>query len=895
MTSSGVKNPICKNDHKIDSLIHNSELLNLLNLNEITTFTKVQIKAIRNRLFFHQNLLICSPSGSGKTLIGLLAIANLLLNFSGNAIYLVPYKSLAQEKELQFQHFFQSLNIQVQAITSDNDDPLSVLDSYKIIITTYEKCDALLRMNHPYLEKTRCIIVDEIHEIGLNERGGRLEFLLVRLFHYIPIVQIIALSATIGNAKQLTNWLSHITRPFRLIYSDFRPIPLKYFFLKYTNKIASIRQICKNIIEQKGQIIIFVSTRKKCIRYGIKLKKTITKLLNQEEIQELEQIQNKLKENHSFAPNLDELLLNGIAYHNASLSYADRKLVEEAFKQKKLKILIATTTLAAGINLPARAVILTDIYQYQKYWKITNHDFTRPNAKISPSGNGVVYPIDPNMFFQMLGRAGRMGYDHQGDAFILVKNKAELEFVQNYYFEIKKIFIQEKQEQSNSIIDDSNCHLPKKAKYQIIPRYKPLQSQLNNIDLLEELILLLIQNTPGISEEQIHSFLNDTFYAFQKYQCGKNSQFNEVLKKLFIVEFTISDFIKNYQNSSCLHASLPNKATFKDIRFSKITPNLIEATLYYSHSRYHITLSQNTKISCSCQPSNHWEGIKVNYLLSADNLQIKPLCSHIINFLEFVESQSDSSVKTLVLNLLNNILKHEYVISYLIENGFISQPLDQRGYFVSKLGKLTTHLFLSPKDMIKYQLILQESKKKTTQDLLTIAITLYRNKNPGNNEEIDSFIHGWIEEHTMEDILDHHPKLSVGDLFQIKRELERILKILEAISLFFAQNSSSFSKKYMLLAQKFRLLALRTNHGVKEDILQLMETFPKLSRNRGRLLNKVGFGSVQKILTTNLDEIAQATGIKRNILQKIFSDLINTSKKEEQKKQTLISSYIHKS
>ena len=204
-------------------------------------------------LFFHQNMVVCTPSGSGKTLIGLLAIANLLLQYPVNAVYLVPYKSLAQEKETEFNRFFEHspVPISAQAITSDTPESVSIVDEHKILITTYEKCDSLLRNHHPVLHRTKIVIIDEIHELGFPGRGPRLEFLLVRLLNQLTMVQVLALSATIANFTDLTDWLSSLSRPFALVHSLHRPIPLEYRIQLYknNNKISILRTLIQQTLK----------------------------------------------------------------------------------------------------------------------------------------------------------------------------------------------------------------------------------------------------------------------------------------------------------------------------------------------------------------------------------------------------------------------------------------------------------------------------------------------------------------------------------------------------------------------------------------------------------------------------------------------------------------------
>lgn len=852
-------------------IIHDPRILKLLTSHGITFLTDIQCEAIHHKLFFHKNLLVCTPSGSGKTLIALLAIANILLKTQANAIYLVPYKSLAQEKELQFNQFFNSLDITAQAITSDTPESISILEEHKIIITTYEKCDALLRVQHPFLLKTRCIIIDEIHELGFPSRGGRLEFLLVRLFQRLPMIQIIGLSATIGNYQALKDWLSSISRDFDLIFSNDRPIPLNYSITEYHNQLSTIRTICKEHLHNHGQIIIFVNKRSKCVKLGIKLKKTVRNLLSPSDIPLLTDLQKKIANNHSLAPHLEELVSYGIGYHNAALSFKDRKVIEEGFKSNILKVLVATTTLAAGINLPARAVIVSDIYQYQKHWNVSDVDFSKPNARMSLSGSGVVFPINPNMMFQMLGRAGRMGFDSEGHSYILVRNHEEKTFATDFYF--------------NLIQDPMH-----KDYIALSPKYSPLHSNLSDFDLLKEIILVLIQDTPGITLHQIKEVINQSFFAFLRKDLALEPSHENLLKEMFIQKFNLPDIIHRYSSTNILNSNLLSEFG-KNIQIRSFTASHLEATFHQYPNRFHITFDEEHGISCSCRSSIIWKNQEFNSSVASIRHEF---CPHIITFLQYVHINGSNTTKILVKKLLNRILKHDYVLAYLETHGFIKKHPQIPGYYITGLGKLTNLLFINPGEMQSLQKIILTIPNIQISTLLQAAITFFCEKSKKDRESIQNISHAWISEHTVEDILDNHPTFGVGDVFQLKSDMERNLNIFESLVVFHAQKSQNMGEYYMEMGHDYHILSLRMKHGVKPDLLQLMETFPKLSRNRARILAQNGYTTVKHVLSSDLSSIAQKTQISLKALETII-DEINSPKekiKDTGPKQTVLSNYL---
>lgn len=188
----------------------------------IKNLRPAQYKAIEEGLFKKNNLLICTPTASGKTLVAELAIMNVLFNNKGNnkgkCVYIVPLKALASEK---YEHFKNMYSFKTALSSGDIDSDDSYLANYDLIITTSEKFDSLLRHKIDWISKIKLVIIDEVHLLNDSSRGPTLEIIISILKQELKELQIIALSATIGNPKMLAEWLDA-----KLILDDWRPVKL---------------------------------------------------------------------------------------------------------------------------------------------------------------------------------------------------------------------------------------------------------------------------------------------------------------------------------------------------------------------------------------------------------------------------------------------------------------------------------------------------------------------------------------------------------------------------------------------------------------------------------------------------------------------------------------------
>ena len=355
-----------------------------------------------------KSLVAAVPTASGKTMIGMIPALSVILSSGKKVLYIVPLKALATEKRDDFSKFSE-LGVKAVALTGDpdRDDDVSGAD---VVIATSEKADSMIRHGNKWVRDVGLLIADEVHMINDPGRGPTLEVAMTKMMHRNPGLQVIALSATISNAHDLSDWLNA-----KLIHSDWRPTELKegvyfdgmitfsnYSHIEVPKKKDEIAAMVEQTVNDGGQCLVFVNSRRSAESVAYKLKKPLESLcgvaLSDAERGMLE----GGAESTSVGKKLAECVASGVAFHHAGLEYNQRRMVEEGFRNRTIKCIVATPTLAAGINLPARRVIVRDTTRFE-----------------SNAGN---VPIPVMEVKQMCGRAGRPGYDPWGEAVLIAKN-----------------------------------------------------------------------------------------------------------------------------------------------------------------------------------------------------------------------------------------------------------------------------------------------------------------------------------------------------------------------------------------------------------------------------------------------------------------------------------------
>ena len=379
-----------------------------------------------------KNLILASPTASGKTLVAELCALKHILEKDGKVLYLTPLRALANEKYAEFKKYAiikkkSRLKISVGISTGDFDSNDPWLERYDIIVTTNEKADSLLRHRSKWMQDISLVIADEVHLLNDSERGPTLEVVLARLMQINPDVQLLALSATVKNADEAAEWLKAES-----VTTEWRPVMLREGVLMFNEaqfKDGSAFKIEKNssnpalnlalhTIKTGGQALIFAATRKNSVSLAHKAGSEVEAMLSKPLKRSLQHLAEEVLgagERTRISDSLAESVKRGVAFHHAGLGGVHRRLIEKAFREGKIKVLTATPTLAFGVNLPARMVVIHDYRRYEP-------------------GYGY-YPITVLEYKQMCGRAGRPRYDKVGESVLIAKTEDERDYLmENYVF-----------------------------------------------------------------------------------------------------------------------------------------------------------------------------------------------------------------------------------------------------------------------------------------------------------------------------------------------------------------------------------------------------------------------------------------------------------------------------
>jgi helicase len=432
---------------------------------EVSEFNPVQKLAIPH-ILKNENLVVASPTASGKTLVAEIAVLKNYIE-GGKAVYMVPLKALASEKYRDFREKYPFVRTAISIGDLDSADQW--LGSYDLIVVSNEKMDSLLRHNPPWLRDISLMVIDEIHMLNDPGRGPTLEVVITRLRH---VKQIVALSATIKNADEIAEWLNA-----KLVRSDYRPVRLQkgvsypendslvIDFIENKLKLPSHEHsIIHDAVKKSKQCLLFVSTRKSAEASAEKI--NLAPFLKPGELPALSRLSREIEKVLSVptkqCKRLAKCVRQGSAFHHAGLVAKQRQLIEDAFRNGLLKVISATPTLSYGINMPAYRVIIRDTKRY-------NSDY----------GNTYIPVMDVH---QMMGRAGRPKYDKEGQAIIVGKTKEEAEDLKERYL----------------------CSDP-----------EPIFSKLGMESVLRIHVLALIASEVAKNRQELEDFFSRTFFAYQ--------------------------------------------------------------------------------------------------------------------------------------------------------------------------------------------------------------------------------------------------------------------------------------------------------------------------------------------------------------------------------------------
>jgi len=408
---------------------------------------RVQSKMCDVALKSSENVLLCAPTGAGKTNVACLTMLNILGQYrrevgnddaddedkeevydlkSFKIVYVAPMKALVQEQVKNFSNRLKDYGVVVRELSGDSSLSRQQIAETQVLVTTPEKWDVVTRQGEgrAFTQLIKLVIIDEIHLLH-DDRGPVLESIVARVVRQVETtaepIRLVGLSATLPNYADVAAFLR--VKPEKgLFFFDhsYRPVPLQMQYIGITERNAFKRfqlqnEICyeKALVQRQNgnQMLIFVHSRAETGKTSKALRDIA---LDRDELSNFVRdggaTQEILREEASTVKNADlkEVLQYGFAIHHAGMGREDRELVEDLFADRHIAVLVCTATLAWGVNLPAHAVIIkgTQIYDPSKgRW-----------AELSP--------LD---VLQMLGRAGRPQYDNEGEGIIMTQH-SELQY-----------------------------------------------------------------------------------------------------------------------------------------------------------------------------------------------------------------------------------------------------------------------------------------------------------------------------------------------------------------------------------------------------------------------------------------------------------------------------------
>ncbi|KAK0733880.1 Sec63 Brl domain-containing protein [Lasiosphaeria miniovina] len=428
------------------------------------SLNKIQSKCYPTAFEDDGNMLVCAPTGSGKTNVAMLTILREIgknRNAKGEIdldafkiVYIAPLKALVQEQVGNFGKRLEPFGIKVSELTGDRQLTKQQISETQIIVTTPEKWDVITRKatDISYTNLVRLIIIDEIHLLH-DDRGPVLESIVARTIRRTEQtgepVRIVGLSATLPNYRDVASFL-RVDTAKGLFHFDgsFRPCPLRQEFIGVTDKKAikqlkmmndiTYNKVIEHVGTNRNQMLIFVHSRKETAKTA---KYVRDKALEMDTISQILKHDAGTREVLSEAANavnntdLKDILPYGFGIHHAGMSRADRTDVEDLFASGHIQVLVCTATLAWGVNLPAHTVIIkgTQVYSPEK---------------------GSWVELSPQDVLQMLGRAGRPQFDTYGEG-IIITTQAEV----SYYLSLLNQQLPIESQFASKLIDNLNAEI----------------------------------------------------------------------------------------------------------------------------------------------------------------------------------------------------------------------------------------------------------------------------------------------------------------------------------------------------------------------------------------------------------------------------------------------------
>ena len=395
-----------------------------------------QVDAVNAGICTGENVVAAVPTASGKTFLAELG----LLTADGPGLYICPLRALAREK---YETFAALPGIDVGISTGDFDATSELLAGNDIVVATSEKVDSAIRNGAEWVDELACVVVDEVHLLGAERRGPTLEVTLATLRRRNPTIQVVALSATVDNPEAIAEWLDAT-----LVESRWRPVDLRtgvavgdiVAFDDGTESVVEVTDtaeedpvdvdtpddidadapddtevtasLVQDTVADGGQCLAFVRSRTEAV--------ALAERLGDDGLAEQMSIEDAAAEAADEVADVDgtltgrqlaDCLRSGVAFHHAGLRSGHRTIVESAFRDRSVACICATPTLAAGVNVPARRVVIRDQKRY--------------------AGSAMEW-LPTLEVHQMCGRAGRPGLDPHGEAVLVGNADNQAELVERY-------------------------------------------------------------------------------------------------------------------------------------------------------------------------------------------------------------------------------------------------------------------------------------------------------------------------------------------------------------------------------------------------------------------------------------------------------------------------------
>jgi len=374
-----------------------------------------------------EELFICGPPASGKTLVAEIEMFREIKENSGKALYCTPFKALDRQKEKDFSSSFGKFGYKVKATDGDHPSTPQMLKEAKIIVATYERVLMALKNKEDWLKDLTLLCADEITILDEENRGGNIDIVLTLLKQKYN-VRTVALSSLIGNPRQIADWLharliterkTLAIKEYVVYRKDGKAVFLSADGSDRKEHLRGKEDILIHILSQnldKGETtLIFFPSRQDTELFACGLRELHAKHLSQEDRRVFEvesgEIIRSTEEETPLLQRLASVLRFGVAFHHAGLPFEARKKVEDLLEKRHLKTICATTTLSHGIDYPVDNVIIAFFYTESRSWEFERYSYV-----------------------QLKGRSGRPDKSKgPGQVFLLARNEKEARDLWNRY------------------------------------------------------------------------------------------------------------------------------------------------------------------------------------------------------------------------------------------------------------------------------------------------------------------------------------------------------------------------------------------------------------------------------------------------------------------------------